>query len=167
MKIFIIGISQTGKSTTAKYIANKYNMEYIQASIMIRNSFKKENEFNSRQEFIEAITKYSIELNQNSPMIVSKYIKENYDLNNVIIEGIRNPNNFFDLYEIKKDKIIVLDYLNNPIKETTFEKGINIIVDYLKWNIEHNIISSDDLQILRYENYNEIQGILNEKSLFN
>lgn len=169
MKIFIIGISKTGKSTLSTYLSNKYNLEHIQSSLSIRNSFKyKESDFNNKQEFINAITEYSIELNKKVPNFISTYIKKNYDLTkNVIIEGIRNPNNFFDLFDINKDKVIFLDYLNNEVKQTKFEDGIDVIKHYLNWNLELNIIPQNRIQYLIYNNYNEIQGLLNEKSLFN
>lgn len=169
MKIFIIGISKTGKSTLSTYLSNKYNLEHIQSSLSIRNSFEyKESDFNNKQEFIEAITQYSIELNQKVPNFISTYIKNNYDLTkNVIIEGIRNPNNFFDLFNINEDKVIFLDYLNNEVKQTKFEDGIDVIKNYLNWNLELNIIPQNRIQYLIYNNYNEIQGLLNEKSLFN
>lgn len=169
MKIFIIGISKTGKSTISKYLSEKYNVEHIQASASIRNTFQyKEENYNTQQEFIEAITKYSIKLNQKEPYFISNYIINNYNLKkDVIIEGIRNPNNFFSLFDITKDKVIILDYLNNEINKTTFEKGIDVIKEYLKWNIEHNIIDSNRVQFLEYHNYDEIKEMLNEKSLFN
>lgn len=169
MKIFIIGISKTGKSTLSIYLSNKYNLEHIQSSLSIRNSFEyKESDFNNKQDFINAITQYSIELNQKVPNFISTYIKNNYDLTkNIIIEGIRNPNNFFDLFNINEDKVIFLDYLNNEVKQTKFENGINIIKDYLNWNLELNIIQKNRIQYLIYSDYNEIQGLLDEKSLFN
>lgn len=169
MKIFIIGISKTGKSTLSTYLSNKYNLEHIKSSLSIRNSFEyKESDFNNKQDFINAITEYSIELNQKVPNFISTYIKNNYDLTkNVIIEGIRNPNNFFDLFNINEDKVIFLDYLNNEVKQTKFENGIDVIKHYLNWNLELNIIPQNRIQYLIYSNYNEIQGLLNEKSLFN
>lgn len=169
MKIFIIGISKTGKSTLSTYLSNKYNLEHIQSSLSIRNSFEyKESDFNNKQDFINSITQYSIELNQKVPNFISTYIKNNYDLTkNVIIEGIRNPNNFFDLFNINEDKVIFLDYLNNEVKQTKFENGIDVIKHYLNWNLELNIIPQNRIQYLIYSNYNEIQGLLNEKSLFN
>lgn len=169
MKIFIIGISKTGKSTLSKYLSEKYNIEHIQASKSIRNTFKyKEEDYNSQQEFIEAITEYSIKLNQKEPYFISNYIINNYNLKkDVLIEGIRNPNNFFSLFDITKDKVIILDYLNNKIEKTNFEQGIDIIKEYLKWNVELDIISKNRIQILEYNNYNEIERLLDEKSLFN
>lgn len=169
MKIFIIGISQTGKSTLSKYLSDKYYLEHIQTSKSIRNTFQyKEEDFNSKQSFIEAITDYSIKINQKEPYFNSNYIINNYDLKkDVIIEGIRNPNNFFSLFDIIKDKVIILKYLNNQIKPTSFEKGIDVIENYLNWNLELNIINKNRIQILEYNNYNEIKGLLDEKSLFN
>lgn len=168
MNIFILGVSQTGKSTTSKYLSEKYNLTHIQASIMVRNTFKfKESDFKTKQEFIEAITKYSIELNRVSPNPVSDYIIDNYILDNVIIEGIRNPNNFHKLFNIKEDIVIYLDYLNNPVSKTSFEKGLDNIIGYLEWNCEMGILPKERFQKIVFNEYKEIQGLINEKPLLN
>lgn len=158
MKIFVLGSSQTGKSTITRYLCEKFNMTHIQSSTMIRNTFPfKEEDYNNKQEFINAITKYSIELNIKKPNIVSDYIKKNYDLNNVIIEGIRNPNNFHQLFDITKDKVIYLDYLNNTIEKTNFEKGLEVIINYLEWNLSLNILDKDKVSFIKYKTYEELE----------
>ncbi len=167
MKIFVIGMSQSGKSTLTKYLCEKFDFSHIQSSIMVRNTFPfKESDYDNKQDFIEAITKFSIELNRKNPNAVSDYIKNNYNLNNVIIEGIRNPNNFFQLFDIKTDKVIYLNYLNNKIEKTNFENGIDVILNYLNWNLEMEILKEGSFQKIEFNSYEEIKGKINEKSLF-
>lgn len=168
MKIFILGMSQSGKSTLTNKLCNKYNFKHIQSSIMVRNTFKfTEKDYHNKQDFIDAITQYSIELNRKTPNAVSDYIKDNYNLNNVIIEGIRNPNNFFQLFDIKKDKVIYLNYLNNKIEKTSFEKGLDVILNYLDWNLEMGILKESSFQKIEFNSYEEIEEKIEEKSLFN
>lgn len=166
MKIFVIGVSQTGKSTLSKYLCEKYQMKHIQSSVMVRETFsKKESDFKNKQDFIDAITEYSILLNRRNPNAVSDYIQEHYFLENVIIEGIRNPNNFHKLFDIKKDKVILLDYTKNSIIKTDFESGIDVIDNYLNWNLKMKIITENNYQKLVYDDYSQIIGLLDEKSL--
>ena len=68
---------------------------------------KNESDFKSKQEFTEAITKFSLDINRKDPYIVSRYLRTSNNLDqNCIIEGIRNPNDFFELFDIANDKVI-------------------------------------------------------------
>lgn len=169
MKIFIIGSSNTGKTTLANNLSIKYCLLHLKASKVIRDSFYyKEKDFESSDAFIKAITIYSLDELQKSPDLIIDNIKEVLAQNkkrNCIIEGIRNPRDFFSLFDINEDKIILLKN-KKSLKKTTFEKGIDIIENYLLW-LEETSLRQNCLQVIKFNTYNEIERILNEKSLFN
>ena len=169
MKVFIIGATKSGKTTLAEKLSKKYNFKHIKASALIRDIFpKNESDFKSKQEFTEAITKFSIDVNRKDPYIISRYLRTSNNLDqNCIIEGIRNPNDFFELFDIVNDKVILLKHENNDLKETEFEKGIEIIKDYLLWNLRVEIIHPKRFHEIRFEDYKEIDRKLDVKSIFN
>ena len=157
MKVFIIGATKSGKTTLAEKLSKKYNFKHIKASALIRDIFpKNESDFKSKQEFTEAITKFSLDINRKDPYIVSRYLRTSNNLDqNCIIEGIRNPNDFFELFDIANDKVILLKHENNDLKETEFEKGIEVIKDYLLWNLRVEIIHPKRFHEIRFEDYKE------------
>ena len=158
MKIFIIGATKSGKTTLAEKLSKKYNFKHIKASALIRDIFpKNESDFKSKQEFTEAITKFSLDINRKDPYIVSRYLRTSNNLDqNCIIEGIRNPNDFFELFDIANDKVILLKHENSDLKETEFEKGIEIIKDYLLWNLRVEIIHPKRFHEIKFEDYKEV-----------
>ena len=169
MKVFIIGATKSGKTTLAEKLSKKYDFKHIKASALIRDIFpKNESDFKSKQEFTEAITKFSLDINRKDPYIVSRYLRTSNNLDqNCIIEGIRNPNDFFELFDIANDKVILLKHENNDLKETEFEKGIEVIKDYLLWNLRVEIIHPKRFHEIRFEDYKEIDRKLDVKSIFN
>ena len=169
MKVFIIGATKSGKTTLAEKLSKKYNFKHIKASALIRDIFtKNESDFKSKQEFTEAITKFSLDVNRKDPYIISRYLRTSNNLDqNCIIEGIRNPNDFFELFDIANDKVILLKHENNDLKETEFEKGIEVIKDYLLWNLRVEIIHPKRFHEIRFEDYKEIDRKLDVKSIFN
>ena len=169
MKVFIIGATKSGKTTLAEKLSKKYDFKHIKASALIRDIFpKNESDFKSKQEFTEAITKFSLDVNRKDPYIISRYLRTSNNLDqNCIIEGIRNPNDFFELFDIVNDKVILLKHENNDLKETEFEKGIEIIKDYLLWNLKVEIIHPKRFHEIKFEDYKEIDRKLDVKSIFN
>ncbi len=169
MKVFIIGATKSGKTTLAEKLSKKYDFKHIKASALIRDIFtKNESDFKSKQEFTEAITKFSIDVNRKDPYIISRYLRTSNNLDqNCIIEGIRNPNDFFELFDIANDKVILLKHENNDLKETEFEKGIEVIKDYLLWNLRVEIIHPKRFHEIRFEDYKEIDRKIDVKSIFN
>jgi hypothetical protein len=65
------------------------------------------------------------------------------------------------------DKVILLKHENNDLKETEFEKGIEIIKDYLLWNLRVEIIHPKRFHEIRFEDYKEIDRKLDVKSILN
>ena len=51
--------------------------------------------------------------------------------------------------------------------KTKFEKGIEIIKDYLLWNLRVEIIHPKRFHEIRFEDYKEIDRKLDVKSIFN
>lgn len=126
MNIFIIGSSGTGKSPVAAKLAN-LGYKHIKASQYFREAFGKDQNSMDRNQFIREITEFSKAILEKDPLINVRYIKGNLDKLNVI-EGVRNPIDFFNLYEPNSDKVIYLNYLNNELIKTDFESGIDIIL---------------------------------------
>ncbi len=156
MKIFIIGISGTGKTPVAAKISANLGIEHIGASEYFRNKFKKQNS-EDRNNFIEEITSFSLNELQKDLFINANYLKEKVNNIDCVIEGIRSPIDFQFLYKPGEDIVIFLDYNDScedyRIKKTTFETGINIIKDYLKWLVNNKLILKEKIHYWKYSDF--------------
>jgi len=147
MNIFILGVSGSGKTPIAKLISSKKNMNHISASEYFRKKFNKE--FNDRNVFIKEITEFSKNELSKDPYLNIKYLKERLD--NCVIEGIRNPIDFSNLFNLKEDKVIFLNYKNNRLKKTNFENGLDIINNIIKWSIINNLMENKNFIYIEFE----------------
>ncbi len=156
MKIFIIGISGTGKTPVATKIAAALNLTHIGASEYFRANFKKQNS-EDRNSFITEITDYSLSELQKDLFVNAKYLKEKTNGLDCVIEGIRSPIDFQELYDPSNDTVIFLDYNNYEdeykIKKTNFEIGINVIKDYIKWLKINKLINGKKIHYWKYSEF--------------
>lgn len=131
MNIFIVGASDTGKSSLAKFLSERYNIKHIQASKWLRDTYKMEAD-EMVEEYTNRITNISIELLKNDPDFFIDKIREQYATTN-IIEGIRNIRDFMVLYNPNTD--ILIKTVHDYGYKTSFEEdGLKLISrshDYL------------------------------------
>jgi len=66
---------------------------------------------------------------------------------NVVIDGIRNPRDFINLFNPNKDKVVFVSKEKTEIKSTIFEKGIIVIKEYIKWLEENNLLENKSIYI--------------------
>ena len=137
-------------------------MNYVKASTYFRSTYKS-NE-SDRNKFIQGITKYS-------QTELSKNYRVNIDflspLNNSVIEGIRNPIDFSNLFNFNKDIAIFLD-TQNELLNTSFENGIDCIQSLLKWSVSQNITPSEHIISYSFSSFygkeNSLENIIKELS---
>lgn len=153
MNIFILGQSGTGKSPIANKVSIAKNLELIKASEYFRESFKSTSD--DRNEFIKLITQFSAEKLSEDPYVNVKYIQNKMNSKPFVIEGVRNPIDFTSLFTFGKDKVIFLNYLDNPLEKSNIEEGLDVILSLLNWTINMGIMSDKDFIKI---NFNEFFG---------
>jgi len=153
MKLFILGPSQSGKTTLAKQLAEIYGFEHLSASRWVKQSWQKSPEdFPDRAAYIQAITAYSLASLHQSPYACIDYIRERLPCSGgIIVDGIRNPHDFIHLFDWQSDRCLHLIYQRHPISSNSFEQGLAVIEAYLDWLLKNHLIQPDQAIALRFQ----------------
>jgi len=153
MNIFIIGSSGTGKTPIAKKISEALNMKTVKASEYFRIKFNDAKiPFKNRDDFISKITKFSQQILKDDYNININYIKNQMSVS-CVIEGIRNPIDFTNIFNFNNDIVIKLNYTKNNLKITEFEDGIDIIGRVCEWAIINKIMPSENMKDFTYDEF--------------
>lgn len=151
MSIFVLGMTKTGKTTLA-YQLPKYT-GYARAGgsawVKARYAPPPGVEMGS-PEYLQGITAYSCEALRANPNACVDYIRAHHDVDEgyLIIEGLRNPRDFTLLFRPERDRVILLNYPENPIVPTDFERhGVRAIRDTLEWMVTTGMM--DPARILK------------------
>ena len=139
MKTFIIGTTSSGKTTIAEKLGKAWKMPVISASEWVRTEYNPKT--TSKEERAQRLTAYTLEQLPQRIGAASEYIRSHYDLSHdMIIEGVRNPYDFMQLFNPQEDDVITIEYKNNPVRPNHFEKtGIDAIHEYLYWMTMNDI----------------------------
>ena len=142
MQIFVLGKTKTGKTTLSKQLQTLLKPQIYEAGSWARQEFiaafpeKQGNEFSN--EFKNDLTQYALDkLKANPYHSVQKYEawkKTHRGLVTVII-GVRNPDDFLSMLRLDSDNRIIFIESEKVFhgQLELFEKGLNIIRDYLDW----------------------------------
>lgn len=134
MKIFIIGYSRSGKTTLAELMAKELGVKYCSASGWLHQMFdvmalcaKDE----TKQEYIERLTALSLDTLQTDPDVCIRYVRKSQA---TIIEGIRNPRDFLELFDPITDVVIYCNRYDVQDAATNFEAdGLSAIKQIFKF----------------------------------
>lgn len=152
MKIFVIGQSNSGKTSFSKKLAEALGAVHIPISEWVRSRFPEFNDGVKSDERVEIMTKFSINALKRDPAVAVNFLRHKHDLSKpCAIEGIRNPSDFMQLFDYTSDFVIFIENKNNHIKFTGFERGVHIIESYLGYLLSNGLM--DDSKGKRFSKY--------------
>lgn len=171
--IFIIGPTKSGKTTTAKQLANilkRPEDSVISMSEFFRKAFEDKNVYQNISR--DDISKFSLTILQKDININLKYVEEknkNLGYDQYIYEGFRNPYEFMKLFNPETDFVFFLNPSSTMTKgfySSTFEKtGLATISKNILWLSES--FGFNSYTSTHYNSYeelrNSISNILNEQ----
>ena len=156
MNIFIVGYSQSGKSTFAKQFKK---FKHISASGWTNRFGFDKTDPSYRRKVTEAST---IALKENPDECIV-YIKEALKSSgNAIIEGMRNPRDFFNIFNPTSDVVIFLKPEDVNISNQ-FDMGVNLIRDSVAWMANCGIIGTNQFMIEDCHKLDETIKLYNEQ----
>jgi len=148
MKIFIIGLPKSGRTTIAKAIVDEYGYHYINAMSWVRSTFRDRKPGEHIQQYEDEYQSYLAIRTLINPQFVIDYINEIIEISGrdatCIIDGISSPRDFASLFDFKQDVVIFLNRSDNDTDYRDCENiGTSVIRDYCFWMSAANLIIKD------------------------
>jgi hypothetical protein len=155
---FVIGSSRSGKTTYAKALAQKYGLQHISAGRWAREQYlggyENTQHMTDDPDVVANMTAFSLAVIKAAPNTTIDYVRANYDLARPsVIEGVRNPRDFMQLYDPVHDVVHRLVYRENPVPATRFEGGIEIIDSYMRWLQGNGLISECQYVVYEFDTF--------------
>lgn len=145
MKIFIVGLPKSGRTTVSKALANNYGWQYIDAMSWARSTFRAPLEDEHPHQYEDEYQQYLTEWMKSNPNFIIDRIAEImklYDNTSVfIIDGVSSPRDFTVLFDYRKDVIVFLNRTDNNHDFRDHENiGTSVIRDYCFWMSSHGLL---------------------------
>lgn len=162
MKIFIIGPSKSGKTPFADRVAAGLRCPCVGASEWFRQHFPPQGDL-SRQEFTDAITRFSIEVLRRDPDVNIRYLRDKrLPSTPSVVEGIRNPRDFAHLFDYQEDRVVFLSCSQTDLEQTNFEAGIGVIRALVSYWINCNLMRTDRVTEVSMGSFDEIPAVADQ-----
>lgn len=136
MKIFIIGLPKSGRTTVSKSLTES-GFDYIDPVSWIKHTFRDQDPKESLSRYEEAYEEYLIARLKNDPELYIDNINgimEASNEKNFVIDGLSNPRDIIHLFDYNTDLIVFLNRMDNEA-EFKDEQNIahSVIRDYCFW----------------------------------
>jgi|ERR1035437_559332 adenylate kinase family enzyme len=148
MKIFLIGISQSGRTTVANALCENNSFQLIDALDCMQFSFRerlpKEHPQKFQEEYQLALSLKTKE-NPNHCIDSVKNIMNNYpDKKYLIIDNITSPRDFAHLFNINEDIVIFLNRVDNEAEYKDCDSiAVSVMRDYCFWMSSCNYLNRE------------------------
>lgn len=143
MSIFIIGPTGVGKTTLANRLAEKFALRRVSASEWARRAFGPPTDCaGDAVRYVEALTEFSRRALRADPQVCVRFVRSSYDVDGgaLVIEGVRNPHDFHQLFRPERDVAVIL-WPARAEWATDFERdGVMMIAESLRWLVAQKIM---------------------------
>jgi len=139
MKIFIVGLPKSGKTTVAKAIVETHGYQYVDAMSWVRASFRPITGDEHPHQYEDEYQQYLTKRMQVNPWFITDNICEMMKVNGeedtvFVIEGVASPRDFTALFDYRQDIVVFLNRTDNEHDYRDHENiGTSVIRDYCYW----------------------------------
>lgn len=139
MKIFIVGLPKSGRTSVAKALANVHGWRYIDAMSWVRSTFRSPKDDEHPQQHEDEYQQYLTKRMTVNPDFVSDHVEEMIEICSdndavFVIDGIASPRDFTKLFDYRQDIIVFLNRTDNDYESRDHERiGTSVIRDYCFW----------------------------------
>jgi hypothetical protein len=149
MKVFIIGLPDSGRTTVAQAVCQEGAYQYANASSWLSCLFRERKSGEHIQQYQEEYHQYLSNRIKLDPDICINNVVDSIKCNskpdsNFVIDGVMSPRDFTYLFDINKDIVIFLNRLDN-LEEYKDSDGIavSVIRDYCFWLASAGFLSKE------------------------
>lgn len=152
MKVFIVGLPNSGRTTVAKALAEKEGSFYIDACSWVRNGFRKQADKEPDQKFQDEYFHYVSDLLKRYPDMVSDYIRDRVEdciiesphTKIFVIDGLHSPKDIVSLFDYNEDYIVFLNRTDSDTDYKDYESiGVSVTRDYCYWLSSANLLNKE------------------------
>lgn len=148
MKIFIIGLPQSGRTKVAKEIACAFDSPCISAFDWIQSTFREKRKTELEEDYRKELFSFVSErLKINQYLLVDNVfdlLEVNKEKEICIIDGINSPKDFIHLFDYNKDIVLFLNRTNGPSYVEGFDQiCVNVIRDYCLWLASRELLPKE------------------------
>jgi adenylate kinase family enzyme len=149
MKIFVVGLPKSGKTTVAKALVEAHGFKYIDATSWVRSTFRAPKEEEHRQQYEDEFQQYLTKRMMVNPWFVTDHVMEMMKVDGksddvFIIDGVASPKDFTALFDFREDIIVFLNRTDNEYEYRDHENiGTSVIRDYCFWMSAAGLLTRD------------------------
>jgi len=149
MRIFIVGLPKSGRTTVSKAVAEAHNFEYIDAMSWVRSTFRERKEDEHPQQYEDEYHHYLTKRMMVNPWFISDHVYEmmkvsGKDEATFIIDGIASPKDFTTLFDYRQDIVVFLNRTDHDPESRDHESiGVSVIRDYCFWMSAAGVLTRD------------------------
>jgi hypothetical protein len=139
MKIFIVGLPQSGRTTVAKAIVEAHGYHFIDAISWVRSTFREAKGGEHPHQYEDEFQQYLTKRMNINPWFVTDHVYEmmkvaGSDEAVYVIDGVQSPRDFTTLFDYRQDIVIFLNRIDNSGEYRDHENiGTSVIRDYCFW----------------------------------
>lgn len=149
MKVFIIGLPNSGRTTVAKALAQEGRTYYIDATSWVAATFRQPYENEASQSFQEEYFNYQSTRLKIHPNLFTDNVNEvikaiNDEQGTFIIDGLSSPRDIVNLFNYNEDYMVFLNRTDNDTEYKDQESiGVSVTRDYCYWMSSANLLAKD------------------------
>lgn len=139
MRIFIIGLPKSGRTTVSEALCQAHGFEYIDAMSWVRSTFREQKPGEHPHQYEDDYQQYLTKRMMVNPWFVSDHIYEMMKVANkedatFVIDGVASPKDFTTLFDYKQDVVVFLNRVGFDHEVRDHESiGVSVIRDYCTW----------------------------------
>jgi broad-specificity NMP kinase len=152
MKVFIVGMPESGRTTVAKSLCQDPQFRYVDGSSWVKATFRPQKVDEHPQQYHDEYHHWFLNCLKHKPQLCANHITDSMSFYegieekefNYVIDGVVGPRDFCNLFDYNKDLIIILDRTNNNAEYKDYENiGVSVIRDYCFWLASANLLPKE------------------------
>lgn len=152
MKVFIVGMPASGRTTVAKALCQDKRYRYVDGSSWVKSTFRPQKEGEHPQQYHDEYHTWFVSRLKHNPDLCLHPMTdamtfyeaiggEEYDY---IVDSIVGPRDFVNMFDYNEDVVVFLDCINNTTEYKDYENiGVSVIRDYCFWLSAASLLPKD------------------------
>lgn len=149
MKVFIVGMPESGRTTVAKALCKDHGFRYVDGSSWVKSTFREQNPDEHPHQYHDEYHNWFLNCLKHKPDLCLNHIEDSISFYegveekefNYVVDSVVSPKDFCSLFDYNKDIVIFLDRTNNHAEYKDYENiGVSVIRDYCFWLASANLL---------------------------